>query len=155
MAAADTRPAVLFLCTGNSCRSQMAEGWAKALTSDRIEAFSAGTNPQGLNPLAVRAMAEVGVDISGHCSKRPEDLGIEFDYVVTVCDSAHEACPIFPARTRVIHVGFDDPPRLAKDAKDDEDAMPHYRRVRDEIRAFIQALPEFLSAQDVRTSKEN
>jgi arsenate reductase len=154
MAAADTRPKVLFLCTGNSCRSQMAEGWAKSLKSDVIEAFSAGTNPHGLNPLAVRAMADVGVDISGHFSKRPGDLGIEFDYVVTVCDSANESCPLFPARTRVIHVGFDDPPRLARDAKCDDDAMPHYRRVRDEIRAFIRTLPESLSAQEVRTSKE-
>ncbi|MFN7021124.1 MAG: arsenite efflux transporter metallochaperone ArsD [Phycisphaerales bacterium] len=154
MAAADYRPKVLFLCTGNSCRSQMAEGWAKALKSDVIEAFSAGTNPHGTNPLAIRAMAEVGVDISGHASKRPEDLGIEFDYVVTVCDAANESCPIFPARTRVIHVGFDDPPRLAKGAKNDEEAMPHYRRVRDEVKVFINTLPESLSAQGVQRSKE-
>jgi arsenate reductase len=148
------RPQVLFLCTGNSCRSQMAEGWAKALKSDVIEAFSAGTSPHGMNLLAIRAMAEVGVDISGHSSKRPGDLGIEFDYVVTVCDSAHESCSLFPARTRVIHVGFDDPPRLAKGAKSEDDAMPHYRRVRDEIKAFIRTLPESLSAQEVRSCKE-
>jgi arsenate reductase len=146
MASAADRPRVLFLCTGNSCRSQMAEGWAKTLKSDAIEAFSAGTNPHGMNPLAIRAMAEVGVDISGHSSKRPEDLGIEFDFVVTVCDSAHESCPVFPARTRVIHVGFDDPPRLAKGATNDEEAMPHYRRVRDQIRAFILTVPESLTA---------
>ncbi len=154
MAAADLRPRVLFLCTGNSCRSQMAEGWAKALKSDVIEAFSAGTNPHGMNPLAIGAMAEAGVDISGHSSKRPEDLGVEFDYVVTVCDSAHESCPIFPARTRVLHVGFDDPPRLAKDAKSDDDAMPHYRRVRDEIQALVSTLPGSLSARSVQRSKE-
>ena len=154
MPAADIRPKVLFLCTGNSCRSQMAEGWAKALKCDVLEAFSAGTNPHGMNPLAIRAMAEVGVDISGHSSKRPEDLGVEFDYVVTVCDSANESCSLFPARTRVIHVGFDDPPRLAKDAKNDDEAMPLYRRVRDEIKAFILTLPESLSAQQVRSSKE-
>lgn len=154
MAAADSRPTVLFLCTGNSCRSQMAEGWARALKADRIEAFSAGTDPHGMNPLAIRAMAEVGVDISGHSSKRPGDLGIDFDYVVTVCDSAHESCPLFPARTRLIHAGFDDPPRLARDARNEEEAMPHYRRVRDEIKAFIQTLPECLSAQKDRHPKE-
>lgn len=119
----------------------MAEGWAKALRGDSIESFSAGTTPHGLNPLAVRAMAEAGVDISNHTSKRPEDIGGVFDYVVTVCDAANEACPVFPARTRVIHVGFDDPPRLARDATSDEEALRHYRRVRDEIREFIEALP--------------
>jgi len=131
---------VMFLCTGNSCRSQMAEGWARALKSREIEAFSAGTDPHGLNPLAVRAMREAGVDISGHASKRPEDIGVPFDVVVTVCDSAHESCPVFPG-ARIVHVGFDDPPRLAKGAANDDEAMPHYRRVRDEIRAFIERLP--------------
>lgn len=142
MAVVDHKPRVLFLCTGNSCRSQMAEGWAKRLLAGRIEAYSAGTAPHGLNPLAVRAMGEAGVDISGHTSKRPEDLGVEFDFVVTVCDAAREACPVFPARTRVVHAGFDDPPRLAKHARTEEEALPHYRRVRDEIRAFVEALPE-------------
>lgn len=146
MASAAERPRVLFLCTGNSCRSQMAEGWAKALKSDAIQAFSAGTDPHGMNPLAIRAMAEVGIDISGHSSKRPQDLGVEFDVVVTVCDSASESCPVFAARTRVVHVGFDDPPRLAKGAKSDDEAMSHYRRVRDEIRAFILTIPESLIA---------
>ncbi len=155
MASAASRSRVLFLCTGNSCRSQMAEGWAKALKPDAIEAYSAGTNPHGMNPLAIRAMAEVGVDISGHSSKRPEDLGIEFDFIVKVCDSANESCPVFPARTRVVHAGFDDPPRLARDAKNDEEAMPHYRRVRDEIRAFILAVPESLSAPRSGSGKES
>jgi arsenate reductase len=119
----------------------MAEGSARALKSDQIEAFSAGTSLHGLNPLAVRAMRESGVDISRHTSKRPEEIGVPFDVVVTVCDSAHEACPIFPG-ARTVHVGFDDPPRLAKDAKTDDEAMPHYRRVRDEIQAFVQTLPD-------------
>lgn len=131
---------VMFLCTGNSCRSQMAEGWAKALKGDVIEAYSAGTNPHGLNPLAIRAMSEVGVDVSTHTSKRPADLNTNFDVVVTVCDSAHESCPVFPG-ARVVHVGFDDPPRLAKSAASEDEAMPHYRRVRDEIRQFILTLP--------------
>lgn len=132
----------------------MAEGWAKALKFGVIEAYSAGTSPHGLNPLAVRAMAEVDVDISGHTSKRPEDLGVEFDYVVTVCDSANESCPTFASRTRVIHVGFDDPPRLAKGAANDEEAMGHYRRVRDEIRAFILTVPESLAVAQAASSKE-
>ncbi|MBL0870765.1 MAG: arsenate reductase ArsC [Phycisphaerales bacterium] len=140
MAEAKSKLKVMFLCTGNSCRSQMAEGWARALKGDVIEAFSAGTNPHGMNPLAIRAMREAGVDISTHTSKRPEELNTSFDVVVTVCDSAHESCPVFPG-ARVVHVGFDDPPRLAKGAATEDEAMPHYRRVRDEIRAFILTLP--------------
>jgi arsenate reductase len=145
------RPRVLFLCTGNACRSQMAEGWARALHGDRIEAHSAGTDPHGLNPLAVRAMAEAGVDISKHWSKRPEDIVVDgaparFDLVVTVCGNADERCPIFPG-ARVVHRGFDDPPRLARDAgaANDDEALPHYRRVRDEIRAAIARLDVLLS----------
>jgi arsenate reductase len=118
----------------------MAEGWARALRGDVIEAYSAGTNPHGLNPLAVRAMREAGVDISAHTSKKPEDPGVRYDVVVTVCDSAHESCPVFPG-SRVVHVGFDDPPRLAKSAASEEEAMTHYRRVRDEIRDFVVTLP--------------
>ncbi len=140
MPTADGRLCVLFLCTGNSCRSQMAEGWARALKFAHVHAYSAGTSPHGLNPLAVRAMSEVGVDISAHTSKRPEDIGVLFDVVVTVCDSAHESCPVIPG-ARIVHVGFDDPPRLASGARSDDEAMPHYRRVRDEIRAFIETLP--------------
>lgn len=137
---------MLFLCTGNSCRSQMAEGWARALKPGSIEAHSAGTDPHPLNPLAVRAMAEAGVDISGHSSKHVDVLrAVAFDHVVTVCDSAHAACPVFPGAARVVHVGFDDPPRLAKDAASDDEAMPHYRRVRDLIRAFIETLPGSLA----------
>ena len=136
---------VLFLCTGNSCRSQMAEGWAHTLKGAQIEAFSAGIETHGLNPRAVKVMAEAGVDISGHKSKTIADLPTkEFDFVVTVCDHAHESCPLFPGNTRVVHVGFDDPPRLAKDAKSEEEALAHYRRVRDEIKAFVETLPEGL-----------
>ena len=141
------RVKILFLCTGNACRSQMAEGWARQLKAGAIEAYSAGVEPCGLSHRAVEVMAEVGVDISGQRSKHVDELkGIEFDYVVTVCDHAHEHCPVFPGRTRVMHVGFDDPPRLAKDAKTEQEELDCYRRVRDEIREFIETLPESLQA---------
>jgi len=137
---------MLFLCTGNSCRSQMAEGWARHLKSDVIEPYSAGIETHGLNPNAVKVMAEAGVDISGHRSKHLDEVrDIPFDYVVTVCDHAHESCPLFPGKTKVIHVGFDDPPRLAKEAKTEQEALDHYRRVRDEIRRFVESLPESLA----------
>ena len=130
---------VLFLCTGNSCRSQMAEGWARHLKGDRIEAYSAGIETHGLNSDAVRVMAEAGVDISGHRSKLVSEFrNVEFDYVVTVCDHAHESCPVFLGKAQVIHAGFDDPPRLAAGAKTEEERMGPYRRVRDEIRAFVE-----------------
>jgi len=136
---------ILFLCTGNSCRSQMAEGWAKHLKAGQLEAYSAGIDTHGLNPNAVKVMAEVGVDISGHRSKNVQELlEIEFDYVVTVCSHAHESCPVFPGRAKVVHVGFDDPPKLAKGAKTEEEALGFYRRVRDEIREFVQTMPESL-----------
>jgi arsenate reductase len=136
---------ILFLCTGNSCRSQMAEGWARALKGDVVDAYSAGVEPHGMNPRAVRAMREAGVDISSHHSKHTDELkNVQLDYVVTVCDHAHESCPIYPGKTKVVHVGFDDPPVLAKDAQSDDQAMPHYRRVRDEIKAFIERLPQAL-----------
>ena len=138
-----TRLKVLFLCTGNSCRSQMAEGWARALKSDSIEPYSAGIEPRGLDPSAEAVMAEAGVDISKQRPKHVDELrGIEFDCVVTVCGHAHEHCPVFSGRTRVIHVGFDDPPRLAAGAKTADERLSHYRRVRDEIRAFVASLPE-------------
>jgi arsenate reductase len=137
---------ILFLCTGNSCRSQMAEGWARALKSDLIEAQSAGLEAHGLNPHAVQVMAEAGVDISGQTSKTLATLsGKTFDAVITVCGNADERCPVFPGRTRKIHHGFDDPPQLAKGAKTLEEALGHYRRVRDEIRDFVQTLPGALA----------
>jgi arsenate reductase len=124
----------------------MAEGWARDLRADVIEPYSAGTEPHGLNPLAVRVMAEADVDISGHSSKHLDRLmDIEFDWVITVCDNARESCPVFPGTTRTKHVGFDDPPALAKSAKSDDEALVHYRRVRDEIRAFIETLPDTLN----------
>lgn len=133
---------VLFLCTGNSCRSQMAEGWARHLKSEQIEPYSAGIETHGLNPRAVQVMAEAGVDISGHRSKHVDELkGVEFDFVVTVCGHASEHCPIFPGNARVIHVGFDDPPKLAVSVSSEEERVAPYRRVRDEIRAFVESLP--------------
>jgi len=144
------KPRVLFLCTGNSCRSQMAEGWARHLKSDGIEPYSAGVEPHGMNALAIQVMTEAGVNISRHTSKHLDQLkGITFDYVVTVCDHAHESCPIFPGKTKIVHVGFDDPPRLAKTAKNEEEALGHYRRVRDEIRSFIETLPQSLHSTEV------
>ncbi len=133
---------ILFLCTGNSCRSQMAEGLARHLKGGEAEFFSAGTSPHGVDPRAVMAMREAGIDISGHESKHVNDLGdVVFDYVVTVCGHAHENCPFFPGKTTVVHVGFEDPPRLAEGASSEEDAMSHYRRVRDGIREFVLTLP--------------
>lgn len=136
---------VLFLCSGNSCRSQMAEGWARHLKSDSIEAYSAGINVHGLNRVAVNVMAEAGVNIAQYRSKSLHDLGrVQFDYVVTVCTHADEQCPVFPGPARVIHVPFDDPPALAANLCDEEAAMNVYRRVRDEIRAFVEDLPRGL-----------
>src|SRR5205807_658444 len=123
---------ILFLCTGNSCRSQMAEGWARQLRSNSIDAYSAGVEPHGMNPRAIAVMKQAGVDISGQHSKHVDELkDVAFDYVVTVCDHANETCPLFPGKTKIVHVGFDDPPRLAKSAKSEQEALGHYRRVRD------------------------
>ncbi len=140
---------ILFLCTGNSCRSQMAEGWARHLKADTINAYSAGIETHGLNPNAVKVMAEAGVDISGHTSENVKDLlHIPFDYVVTVCGHANENCPIFPGQAKVVHVGFEDPPALARalaaEGASEEAQLDGYRRVRDEIKTFIETLPEAL-----------
>ncbi len=136
---------ILFLCTGNSCRSQMAEAWARHLKSAQIDAYSAGVEPQGLNPVAVRVMEEAGVDMSRQQSKHVDALQeIKFDHVITVCDHAHQHCPVFPGKTQVTHVGFDDPPRLARGAESEEEVLRPYRRVRDEIRAFVETLPDSL-----------
>lgn len=136
---------ILFLCTGNSCRSQMAEAWTKKLKGDVIDSYSAGTAPKGVDPRAVRAMAEVGIDISTYRTKSTSEfMNMEFDYVITLCDDAQQSCPFFPAKTRVLHHGFEDPPVLAVGAKNEEEAMVHYRRIRDEIRAYIETLPESL-----------
>ena len=125
----------------------MAEGWARHLKGDMIEPYSAGVEAHGLNPLAVKVMAEAGIDISGHKSKHFSEIkDVGFDYVVTVCNHAHEICPLFPGKAHIIHVGFDDPPTLAEGATTEEERLAPYRRVRDEIRAFVEALPERLES---------
>ena len=142
---AAAKPKILFLCTGNSCRSQMAEGWARHLHADRWEVWSAGVETHGLNARAVQVMAEAGVDISGHRSKHVDELAdVEFDLVVTVCDHAAESCPHFPGRAQVIHHSFPDPPRLAAEAADETEALDHYRRVRDLIAAYVRDLLDIL-----------
>jgi arsenate reductase (thioredoxin) len=139
------KPKILFLCTGNSCRSQMAEGWTKALKFNLLEAYSAGIQPKGIDPRAIQVMAEIGVHISNQTSKDIDSLeNLEFDYVVTLCDNARESCPFFPAKTKKLHKGFDDPPFLSSLAKTEEEALAIYRRVRDEIGDFIKSIPESL-----------
>jgi len=134
---------ILFLCTGNSCRSQMAEGWAKALKRDAFRAWSAGVEVHGLNRRAVQVMAEAGVDISSHRSKHVEELrNITFDYIITVCGHAHETCPMFFGNGKIIHRGFEDPPKMAEAYETEEEKLACYRKVRDEIRDFIETLPE-------------
>ena len=141
-----TKTNVLFLCTGNSCRSQMAEGWARHFHGDTIEAWSAGIEAHGMNPNAVKVMQEAGVDITGQSSKLASSLqDVPLDLVITVCGHADENCPAFPGKARVVHVGFDDPPKLAKAAANEDEALGHYRRVRDEIQEFISTrLPKLL-----------
>lgn len=140
-----SRLRILFLCTGNACRSQMAEGWVRHLYGERIEAHSAGTEKHGLDPRGVKVMAEAGIDISSHQSKRIDDLpNLEFDCVITLCDKAKESCPFFPGDAKLIHEGFPDPVVLAKDSPDEDQKLLHYRRVRDEIAAFLEKLPEAL-----------
>jgi len=136
---------ILFLCTGNTCRSQMAEGWARAIHRDRIDPWSAGIAPGALDERAVRVMAEAGADISGQRSKGIDALpDLYFDLAVTVCDRARESCPVYPRASRTMHASFPDPPELARDAKSEEEALVHYRRVRDEIREFVEGLPKML-----------
>ena len=143
MSAVNRKIRVLFLCTGNSCRSQMAEGWARYLKNRVIEAFSAGIEKHGMNPLAVKAMAEAGVDISQQHSKLVEELPEQqFDYVVTLCNHANESCPYFPGK--IIHQGFADPPKLAAGTQTEEEALVFYRQVRDQIKKYIESLPETL-----------
>jgi arsenate reductase len=133
---------ILFLCTGNSCRSQMAEGWARHLKSREIEAFSAGIEPKGVNPRAVRVMKEAGVDISGQRSKHVREfLDQSFDYVVTLCAEAREGCPVFPSKTEHRHKGFEDP---AAATGTEEEILSVFCKVRDEIRSFIETLPDSL-----------
>jgi len=139
------RVRVLFLCTANASRSQMAEGWARYLKGDVIEPYSAGVDPRGVNPLAVKVMAEVGVDISKQRSKHVNELTrTPFDFVVTLCDQAQEACPVFPGGGTRVHVGFDDPYALAAGTHSEAEKLKVYRRVRDEIRDFVESLPAAL-----------
>ncbi len=134
---------VLFLCTGNSCRSQIAEGWANHLKSDVIKAYSAGIRPIGVNSKSIKVMAEAGVDISVHTSNHMDDfVGIDFDYVVTVCDNAREQCPVFPGRAKLFHKAFDDP-YFATGSE--EEIMAEFRKVRDQIKAFVEKLPGILA----------
>lgn len=140
---------VLFLCTGNSCRSQMAEGWARHLKAAELDAYSAGIEVHGMNPHAIAVMAETGADISRQQSKHVADLAaVAFDYVITVCDNASQSCPVFPGATRVVHRPFEDPPRLARNAKTEAEVLDCYRQVRDHIRTFIESLPAALKVVD-------
>ena len=133
---------VLFLCTGNACRSQMAEGWARALKSDLIEAYSAGVSPCFVHPLAIRVMNEAGVDISGHYSKHVDELdGIEFNYVVTLCDYADSKCPYRPGQGKRIHRPFEDPIHARGT---EAEVMEKFRAVSNRIRAFVEKMPENL-----------
>lgn len=139
---------ILFLCTGNSCRSQMGEGFGKALKGEKFNFFSAGTKKHGLNPNAIKVMKEVGVDISSHESNTTDELSeVTMDFVFTVCSDAHENCPLFPGG-KVIHVGFDDPPRLTKDMSNEEEILEVYRRVRDEIKLMVTNIETYIEGKN-------
>lgn len=139
-----TKKNIMFLCTGNSCRSQMAEGWARKYWGNEFNVYSAGTKNHGMNERAIKVMKEAGVDLSTHYSKTVDELPkVSFHYVVTVCDHAHENCPYFPGG-KVVHVGFQDPPALTKEMKDEEEILAVYRRVRDEIESFIKDMKKTL-----------
>src|ERR1044071_1374958 len=133
------RKRVLILCTGNSARSQMAEGILRHDGGDRFDVESAGVNPSRVRPEAVEAMHEIGIDISGHRSKSADEfVGQDFDYIITVCDNAKETCPVFPGRAERIHHSFEDPP--ASGAADPDTTMAIFRRVRDEIEEWVRGL---------------
>ena len=133
---------ILFLCTGNACRSQIAEGWAKHLKNDTIEAHSAGIRPIGVSSRAIKTMAEAGVDISDHTSKHLDELcNIDFDYVITLCDNAAQNCPVFTGKAKVIHKPFKDP-YFATGSE--ENIMAEFRKVREQIKVFIETIPESL-----------
>lgn len=140
-------PTILFLCTGNSCRSQMGEGFCRHYWGNQFNVYSAGTKKHGMNERAVKVMKEIGIDISSHYSKTTDELPqIVFDYVITVCDSAKENCPYFPGG-KIIHIGFQDPPALTKNMSDEEEILNVYRRVRDEIEDAIKSLPKIIGVQ--------
>lgn len=138
-------PKILFICTGNSCRSQMAEGWVRYLKKDVLQPSSAGIEKHGLDPLAIKVMNEVGVDISKQTSKLINELkDKDFDYVVTICEDANRNCPVFPGKAKRIHHAFDNPPRIAKSLTSQEEIVSLYRRVRDEIKEFVSKMPDNL-----------
>ena len=144
---------VLFLCTGNACRSQMAEGWAKYLKSDLIDVYSAGVMPAGVSSRATEVMAEAGVDISDQFSKHIDSLGgIDFDYVITLCDNANEQCPVFPGNTVHIHKPFKDPSFLTGKQ---EHVMNAFRKVRDQIRTYVDKMPQNLQHENPQETKES
>lgn len=139
---AEDKIKVLFVCTGNACRSQMAEGWARHLKGNRIEAYSAGICPIGVSSRAAQTMSEAGVDITGQKSKHVNELSdVDFDYVVTLCDNAAEQCPVFDGRAKVIHRPFEDP-YFATGTY--EEVMEEFRKARDKIREFVEGMPENL-----------
>lgn len=137
---------ILFLCTGNSCRSQMVEGWVRHLHPDTIEASSAGIEKHGMDPLAIQAMSEADADIGLQRSKLLDDLeSMDFDYVITLCDHARESCPLFPGNAKMIHHGFDDPRSMTDVEEPDYLRIEPYRRVRDEIKSFVERLPDIIA----------
>lgn len=139
---------ILFLCTGNSCRSQMAEAWTNHLHGDTFQAYSAGVLKTRVDPRAIQVMAEKGMDISGSSSKLVEELPVkDFDYVITLCGHARESCPFFPGAANKTHHGFEDPPLLARQSSTEEEATGHYRRVRDEIRDYVLSLPDIIKSE--------
>ena len=144
---------VLFVCSGETCRAQMAEGWARRLKGERIEAWSAGSIAAGLHPLAVRVMAEAGVDISTSECRAVEDVsGVEFDWVVTVCEQSHERCPALPGGARVAHVEIGRPPDLPPGEERNGATMEHYRDVREALRAYVEGLPGVLEESEVEVA---
>ncbi len=143
----DKTQKILFLCTGNSCRSQMAEAWTNHLQRDLFKAYSAGVLKTRVDPRAIKVMGEEGIDISGNSSKLVDELShLEPDYVITLCDHAQESCPFFPGPVKKIHKSFDDPPALALKTSSEEEALGHYRRVRDEIKQFVLDLPRIIKS---------
>ena len=146
---------VLFLCTANSCRSQMAEAWARSLISEQCVAYSAGIHSHGVNPIAIRVMQEVGIDMDGHFSKSIEMLPkVAFDMCVTVCDTAREACPYMPGVTLTLHHSFPDPPTITI-GMNEQAALQVYRAVRDEMKQFIIALPDYFPSIQALTSVDS
>jgi arsenate reductase len=145
MCPAKNKIKVLFLCTGNSCRSQIAEGWARHLKSDVMEVYSAGVWPVGVHPRAIKVMAEAGVDISDQNSKHVNEfVGTDLDYVVTLCDHAKQQCPVFGGRAKLVHRPFEDPVAVIGT---EEQIMHAFRKTRDVIKAFVETLPESLEQQ--------